>query len=457
MNWISFAVCGVCAVYLIASTPVTGLGRYLAPDSVAGLTLFAIFGLRPLFTDRFSDRTLYGYIPTDAGQQTAMIVGMVGMVALAFGALCATRARSRPRPASPTKPHWELNMKSSHVIFFTLGSSLLYLAGFAAIAGVQSLQALSGGRSENVHLEGVPEALLILPMAGPIVVALFLAFRRGKPISRSEVLVLVAAVATSLIQLSQLGNRRFIIPALLIPAIAALMRRPTRVRVWHVAFAFITFAFAAIVPMVRSAGARSAGENLLSASFRYFGDVGLSGTFRPVLASYDTEMFDFIALFASPSSLPFGDFGYGRGTVLEFFTRPLPSAWVPNGPFSDLILSMKWRGGCAEGVCPVASLPGVLYFDGGLLLVGLGCLLAGVFLRRLATAWRDNAALPPLRTACVAIASGFALVATRTNTVHAAWWVIYALLIAAVVYWLLARRPPKLSPSVQDRRQVARS
>jgi hypothetical protein len=240
---------------------------------------------------------------------------------------------------------------------------------------------------------------------------------------------------------SALGTRRFMIPAVLMPISAALIRRSARLRLWHLAIGFVGLLFVAIVPMVRSAGARLPGENLLTASFRYASERGIEGILEPIFASYDTEMLDYIALVSSRIHAGWLSFGLGRGTLLEFILRPVPASMLGQTPWSDKVLINLWGGtGCGHPYCPVASVAGVTYFDGGFPLVIVGSFAFGFVVRWLATRWVYNRHLGDFRATVVAIASSFALVAARTNTVHATWWCIYTLIIAGAIYGIFSAR-----------------
>src|SRR5688500_16836585 len=97
----ALVICTLATAYVLTTTPVNGVGRFLAPDSMAMLTLFTIFGLRPLISDRFSERTLYGYVPDVDDQQQALLVGITAVCALAIGTLFANRSpRARRRASS---------------------------------------------------------------------------------------------------------------------------------------------------------------------------------------------------------------------------------------------------------------------------------------------------------------------------------------------------------------------
>jgi hypothetical protein len=88
----------------------------------------------------------------------------------------------------------------------------------------------------------------------------------------------------------------------------------------------------------------------------------------------------------------------------------------------------------------VPSVAGVTYLDGGFPLLIVGSFAFGFGLRWLATRWVYNRHLGDFRAAAIVIASSFALVAARTNTVHAAWWCIYTLIIACMIYLVFSDR-----------------
>ncbi|WP_420178750.1 O-antigen polymerase [Paenarthrobacter sp. TA1.8] len=441
MALFSLFIGAVCLLYILCTNPVRGIGRFLAPDTMVMLTMVSIFSIRPLFENRFEIRTIYGIMPDEASVDAAVLVGIVFMVSFTAAVfLNRVRPRRRSELVGEAKviERRELRITASKTALVALVAFVAYIAVLTVLSGPSVFARLAAGRSSEAGLGGVPELVMILPMAGSITAALFIISRRGLVITRREWLVLAVAPLVSVMALSQLGNRRFLIPAILIPVVAALIRKPVRVKLSHVVVAFIAFLMLAIIPMVRSAGARMKGEGLLEASWRYFQTEGLQGVLTPVFASFDTEMLDYIAII----SRPLGDgipYGFGRGTVLEFFLRPLPSGISETTPYSDAVLTSVWGGGCGTPVCPVASTAGVLYFEGGLAFVAIGAFLYGILAARLSNAWKFNQHLSTLKLTTVALASAFALVATRTNTVHAIWWALYAVLLCFAVHWFLSR------------------
>lgn len=436
MELISLLISLGAFTYVIATCPVRGVGRFLAPDVMATAMIVAIFGVRPTFKDRFEEGPWYDmYVPTVEGQHISLLVGVIAIVSFSIGTTIAQRTTRREarldqfRSCQSTK---QIRFTAGQVIALSAISAFTYVAALTAFAGPGIFSQLQNGRSADLAIGGIPEIVMIIPLTASVAAAIFLLTHKNRRLLAVEIIVLLMATITSVTLVSQLGNRRFIIPAVLIPLTAALIRKPARVKLIHIGLATVGVLLLATIPMVRAAGARRPGEGLLSAGWRYLQEEGPSGVIRPIFVSYDTEMFDYIAVVAP--TLESDRFGWGRGTVVEFITRPLPATWIDGPAWSNSLMTQFFGGGCGDPVCPVASLPGVLYFDGGLTLVAVGSLIAGIFLRILSAKWQYNKLVSIKTQISVVIISSFALIAIRTNTIHAAWWVVYSLMIAYAVY-----------------------
>jgi hypothetical protein len=442
MTLTALVVAAVVLTYTLRSHPSRGLGRLASPDSMALFVLIAIFAVRPLFTHRL-DAGLYGYALDESSVERAVVIGATCLGAFGLGVFFATArpARQAKLSALPARARRRTNITAGGVLLVTVVGVASYLVALLVLAGVGTVTALAGGRSTDTSTAGIPEIIFVVPLAGSISVSLFLLARVETPIKRREAVTLLVCVALSLVILSALGTRRFMIPAVLMPISAALIRRPAKLRLWHLGAGFVGLLFLAIVPMIRSAGARLPGENLLTASFRYASEQGIEGILQPIFASYDTEMLDYIALVSSRIHAGWLPFGLGRGTLLEFIFRPVPASKLSQVPWSDELLINLWGGsGCGHPYCPVASVAGVTYFDGGFPLLIVGSFAFGFGLRWLATRWVYNRHLGDFRGTVVAVVSSFAVVAARTNTVHATWWCLYTLIILGLIYGLFSGR-----------------
>lgn len=464
MEWLALIVAVLCVTAVIATCPVQGVGRFLAPETLAVLVLSFIFGARPVFKATMPDAIeasgrdpwyLYEQPITPLGWDIALWVGICALVTFTLGVVVLSFARRPGRPLARDTGPWSAQERvdtwsfgATACLVTAVGGTVINFGAIAAIAGPQTVLTMFGGRSAESTVPGLPEAVVIAGMSGSLAAAVLLISKRNTALLPAQWAAVVFSVALSVFQVSLGGNRRFLIPALLIPIIAFLVRKPQRVTLPWVVAAGIGAVFLAVVPMVRSAGARLPGENLFSASWRYITEEGPLASVLPVFTSYDTEMIDYIAVIAPRLG---GDqpWGWGRGTLLEFLEHPLPSGGLDGSTttqvFSDEVLSGVWGGGCAEAVCPVSSVAGVSYFDGGFLGVAIGCFLFGAVLRLLSNLWSRADELSDSTVVVVVVLSAFALVAARTNTVHATWWAMYAVGFALVPFWVLRSRVQALS------------
>ena len=83
----------------------------------------------------------------------------------------------------------------------------------------------------------------------------------------------------------------------------------------------------------------------------------------------------------------------------------MPASLLSQAPWSDEVLTTLWGGGCGHPYCPVASVAGVTYFDGGFPLVIVGSFAFGFGLRWLATRWVYDRHLGDFPATAVAIAT----------------------------------------------------
>lgn len=440
MHYLAATVASICLIVLWLTHPARGMTRLLSPDLVAITMLASIFAIRP-FVRKFT-LGLYGQNLSDEYIDRAVGAGIVGMIAFTFGCLMVRRRENEFRIRPPSRR--ELRLGSGGLLVLTVLGLLAYVGILTAIVGPAAVLAMGGGRSADVVTAGVPAIVMMIPLAGPVAgAAMVIGTRADVKLGLVRVVALLSTSALSIAALSQLGNRRFIIPAALIPIIAVVARRKIGVRPQYLLLGVAGLLVVAIIPMVRSAGSRRDGESFVDAILRYANDQGLLGIIEPVFASNDTEMLDFLGLVMQRMDDGLQAFGLGRGTIGDFLTAPLPTSIFSGTSFADEVLIGIWGGGCGQPACPVASVVGVSYFDGGLIGVVLGCLLFGIFMRILARRLTMIETLSDWPALVAVVASSYAIVLTRTNTINAIWWVIYTIVIAAIVYALSTRRVPK--------------
>jgi len=395
---------------------------------------------------------------------TASLVGAFLLWSIAIGAFFYSRWRNGPDPRyyrSPALNPLPVNANSPslpHVraLICAVAAIVLYFAALMALLGVARVLAMSRGRSAASAPQNLPEIIGVLPLAGSIAAATIILMARGRPIGFSAWLSIAACTALSLMAVSQLGNRRFMIPSLLIVGIALLMRKPVRIRLWHGVVGLLTLLIFAVVPWVRSEGNRN-GLSFPEAIARYLSETGFFGTIRNIFTTYDTEMYDYIAVVAPRLASGRADYGYGTGTVLEFLTRPLPASLLENVERSNKVREYVFNYDCGIGCglpFPVPSLGGVLYFDGWYIGVILGGILAGITTRALAQRWSRAATNTVAQNVFTAVFASYVGIAARTETVYALWHSIYTAIIAAGVLFVLRQL---VHHSGQDRQLVHHS
>lgn len=428
-----------------------GLGnltmRALRPESQASLMLFAIFCIRPLIT-RNDYLLFYGAQVDPAGRNQALVVGCTAFAGLTLGIMMARRRAKGP--ASSTAPPLGRGVPASNSIWLW---GLLGIVGYVLliviIQGSSVANSLADGRSEEFDLL-LPEVFTMLPLSGPAAVSLALIRRKTGTITPAFAASAFGLILLSVAALSLLGTRRFVIPALLMPLVPLVYQRGVRLRPRHLVTLVPVALFLLLLPLTRSAGGRRPGESLIAATVRVFREQGITETVLTFFTSYDTEMFDYIALVA-PTLGGANPYGAGRGTFLEFLSRPLPAGL--QSAHSDTLISRNFGGvGCDQAACPVASLPGVLYFDFGLIGVLIGCVAAGYAFARITRVLCNNHSSERALILAVVITAN-TIILVRTNTSIALWWSIYLCLIAFTISHFARRATvATMSPSRKDSR-----
>ncbi|MCH9732786.1 MAG: hypothetical protein K0U84_24510, partial [Actinomycetia bacterium] len=175
------------------------------------------------------------------------------------------------------------------------------------------------------------------------------------------------------------------------------------------------------------------GENLLEATIRIVRDFGPRDLAASFFMSYDTQMYDYIAVLAP--SLEDGriKLGLGSGTLVEFLAHPFPANLTPFVERSSELKVHVFNYVCNGCYNPVISVAGTLFFDWWYPGVLFGGIVAGLALRTLSYRWSRAAIMSPSQNLVTAVISSYAMIAARTDTVYAIWWCIYSLIIAIAV------------------------
>lgn len=458
--WIFALVDLVPVVLIITTNPLRGLSRILAPDTLVAAMLFAIFAVRPLYSDRFTFsrdyRGFYGLIPSENGQIAASLIGAILIWSLLIGCVWRNqRRKSSAVHAYDVEPVVAKEQGSNRsrpmlAIVASLAALVAYAGILVATMGLGGFLAIFAGRSDAASTGGLPEVVLTVPLAGSIASAILILSASSSRLSSAERAAVLICTGASLVGVSQLGNRRLIIPAISIVVIAMLMRRSVRLRLWHLATAGLILVALAVLPAVRSAGSRLQNENLVDAVARSVRDVGPLGAAKSFFASYDTEMYDYLAMLAPELQKGRLELGLGSGTIQEFLTHPLPAGMTPGMARSGELRAHLFNYACYGGGCdvpnPVQSLAGTLFLDGWYVAVLIGGIGVGYAVRALSFEWARAAELSVARNIVIAICASYAMIAVRTDTIFALWWCLYTLLIGSAVLIFMGQWSPGGKP-----------
>lgn len=451
-------------VLIIATTPLRGLSRVLAPDTQVAVMLFAIFAIRPLFTNRFEASKsiysgFYGFVPTRDEQIAASIVGVLLLWSIAVGAVWFSQwrkwspLRNLTEETERRPPDGSTHLPYARAVFIALGGLSLYLLALIYYRGLGTVLAMPRGRNAEVAPQGVPEILDVFPLAGSLAAATLILMAQSRPIPVRARIAVFLCTSFSVVAVSQLGNRRFMIPAVMIVLTALLMRKMAPLRLWHAFAGVVLLAVFAVVPFVRSEGNRP-GENLAEAIVRYLGDFGFIAVFRNIFTTYDTEMYDYIAVVSSRLESGRADFGWGRGIFVEFLTHPLPFSMMGYTERSNEVRSYLFSFNCGSDCrlpLPVPSVGGVLYFDAWYFGVVIGGLIVGMAVRALALRWHRASVSTVMQNVVTAVCVSFSAIAARTETITALWLCIYTLMVAYPVLVVIgARTSPRNSSRAED-------
>ena len=355
-------------------------GDLISPFSTCLVLLTAIYGIRPLFmlaSDQFS---FYGLTISPEGFDQAALIGLLGVTSLCLGYL---GHRKMTRPVAP-RPLVEDRGGIGLTVVAAVAVLVAWFVVTAFIGGGADFVADTfdgrGNSSNRCGVHRCPAVASALPVvAGLLVAVRRIVIERTPPVAvPRECPVLVSRRSSDHSAIS-LGGRRFLIPTV-IAALTGVCARNWRTAVGvGMGLTSIAIAFALmVVPFVRSAGSR-VGENkdLIGAMGDHVGSTGIGGVVSDFFLSYDTEMFSYVAYVSPLIDSGMMPLGYGRGTALEMALAILPSSMLPTQTWSNSMLDSIFGRTCAEGVCPVPSAFGTLYFDLWFPGLVLGCILIG--------------------------------------------------------------------------------
>ena len=442
-------VIGVLAV--IVSTRLRR-GSLISPFSLTIFILVSIFGVRPILMLRYHEFDFYGINVVD-GFGTAAKVGLISIICVILGYAVGTltgadkaRRTPRQRKEKPQGYSGEAVFTIHRAFAATAITVAVWLAAVAALGGGLSfVQEMFAGRSAAVKAEGagLPMFVPALPLAGAVLLAYARrCTERARPLNPWERTLYWTGVALAVVPPAALGSRRFMLPCIVVAAIGASTRTwRRRVRLPVILASFATLLVMATIPFIRSAGARTPGENFAQATASFIAQNGVTGVLKDYFLSFDTEMFNYVA-YLGPKLGQSWPYGYGRGTFIEAVQTPIPARFGFT-TWSDQILTHTFGGGCAQQMCPVASLPGTLFFDFGLAGVIAGLFLFGVLCRRLESALQlaENN-----RSILLLLVAGLIPILVRGNPITGSWIIMNALVASLILRKLLSKNQRLIGP-----------
>lgn len=429
-------------------------GRLVSPFSLVMLMLIAIFGIRPILMVGSSNYIFYYYNVAEGFNQAAL-AGLIAVLGISSGywiaSIVGRHSSGASSPAgiteSPRVPRFRAAVLAS------LGLLILWLLLMVAIGGgIAFIGLMFAGRSDEVGLRfsGLPAFVPAIPVSAAVLIATArIAVERRAGLPRADKLVYWFVIALSVIPPSALGSRRFLIPSVvagLIGALAPVWRK--RVSLPMVLTAFGGFLVLAIFPFVRSAGSRAVGDSLVDAIGAYFEGEQLQGVLEGFFLSYDTEMFNYVAYLAPHLGNDL-EWGLGRGTLGEALLAPIPAALLPFSSWSNVLLTEAFGGGCAEALCPVPSVVGVLFYDLSYPGVLVGGILIGILTSKFDRRFFTSNGISLIFLTGFA---SFAPLIARGNSISQIWIAIQSLAVVCIVWWLIT----VLSPQPAARREANR-
>lgn len=349
------------------------------PALPAVAVLGVLFVLRPLHMLSTHDFNADGF-DTEAGfDGTAWLAfGACWAYAIGFLGAAMPRARSESTPARRLPP-----APTVAVVVAGCGAGL-FLLNLQIHGGIRSgLENLAAGRS-LASIQIVTDSTQYLTVAPALLtvacVLLLLRYPTKLPTRLGILIIVFTALAVGAFSLT--GSRRFIIPAVAIPAALFYVLRRRRPKGRYVLLIGVaSFAMLAVIPAIRAQGAKQEGATFTS---------GLATTVRApyktvdqFLADDDTEMFAVLTL-EREYYAEGGQHSDGKATFGDLVLAPIPSTLFPGKPTTarNELLEHLYGAPCrtvASGLCPDFSAIGTFYQDAGFIGALLGMAAMGVF------------------------------------------------------------------------------
>jgi hypothetical protein len=435
-----FVVIVVCA-WPIGRRVAAGNFDLLEPV-VLGCTMLAVIcGLRPIITVITGDYVLVDRFDARPFFSQAVLIGLIGTVtfvaAYEFTSLVHRGRRSSDRPSLA------LNFNTVLQYGFAIsGLALVLYSLYVHRAG--GIGRLFGQRSVALAAElgNTSEYLSAAPVAIACFAILIVLARRGA-LSRGDKLLAIACSFLPALLFGALGNRRFIVPCVMLPLLTGYLisgRRPKTSRV--LVLVPVVFLVLATIPFARTEGARKQAGGLAPIYKQAFEQP--AKTVSRFANGPDTDMLLYLSLqmnYQQSRHL----FYNGRATAGDFLLAPIPSAVFQKKPTTarNDLLERLFGAPCTNvggGLCPDFSILGTFYQDFWLIGVILGMALLGVFS---ALIWKRFESSPdsPYLALLAAVTTIYLPIVIRAGLMPATVWSLYFVLPTSLGIRLSRRIP----------------
>jgi hypothetical protein len=412
------------------------------PTFGGGVMLALLFGVRPLYIIVGGQYEYLGY--QTEPQITAVIgLGLLGSVAFAIGYFWFRRGRVAcgEGPTVTDEATGRPALRKS-VVLVALISSVLGVGLFAVNLlrmgppgqviplwlGGHSIQLNDASAGSTEYLASAPILLACAATAIGVVWTWHLT-------RLQMVMVFALAVASAGVFLIN-GDRRFLLPCVLVPVVAYYLsvdRRPGRKLL--AAAIPLAFVLLATVPWFRTAAGR--------AEFGGIPTILAQSVTSPLTAwnrfitLNDTEMESALSVQLQVQRDP-GDFYYGRATFGDLLLAPIPSAIFPGKPVTarNDMLTRAFGAPCtvsANHYCPDFSVIGTFYQDLWWPGVFLGMAALGAFSRAIWARYLDQPR-SPYRVVTAATWAILLPILIRAGFMPSfAWWLYFLVPTVAVI------------------------
>jgi hypothetical protein len=450
---LAFVTLLACAIPL-ARRVAAGTFDIFEPIVFACAMLAVLCGIRPIITSVTGDYVLNERYNAEPFFAKSVALGAIATITfiLAYELIGVSGRDARPaRTESLTK--LDPRMAIAYAAAISMLGLMLYsvyvrlAGGLGALLAQRSKQLIQSVGNASEYLSAAPVALAC---AATLIVIVY----RGA-LSTSQKLCVTALAVVPAGLFAMLGNRRFIIPCLLLPLFVGYLASGNRPRTIRVAILVpMAFLILATIPFARSEGARNAAGGIAPIYREAFSKPG--ETANRFFNGPDTDMLLYLGLqinFQDDTS----SFYRGDATIGDLLIAPIPSSIYPAKPVTarNDILTRIFGQPCSNvgGTCPDFSVIGTFYQDFAIPGVIIGMALLGAGASGLWRRFKRNPSSPYLMLA-VGVVTIYLPIVIRAGMMPATSWALYFLIPTAIGIRISRRAPMRRAKRV-DRPAVA--